>query len=73
MNTRRKDLFSKVMFHGLDAQKKYRIKEINLVPGTKSAQPDNDKVFTGEYLMNMGLRWPGNSPLTSAVFELTGL
>jgi alpha-galactosidase len=58
---------------GLDTGKKYRIKEINLFPGTKSAQPDNDKVFSGDYLMNVGLNLsPGRAnPLTSNIYELT--
>jgi alpha-galactosidase len=73
MNTRRKDLFSKVTLQGLDSQKKYRLKEINLFPGTRSAQPDDDKVFTGEYLMNIGVNLsPGRPvPLTSNIFEIT--
>jgi alpha-galactosidase len=71
--TRRKDIFSKVLLQGLDATKKYRLKEINLFPGTKSTQPDNDKVFTGEYLMNVGVNVsPGRAlPLTSNVYELS--
>lgn len=73
LNTRRKDIFTRVKLQGLDAQKKYRLKEINLFPGAKSAQPDNDKVLTGEYLMTIGLNLsPGRAnPLTSAVYELT--
>jgi len=72
-NTRRKDIFSRVMLQGLDAQKKYRIREINLFPGTRSAQPDNDKVLTGEYLMNIGLNLAAGRalPLTSNVYEIT--
>ena len=72
-NTRRKDIFSRVLLQGLDAQKKYRITETNLFPGTKSAQPDNDKVLTGEYLMSMGLNLaPGRAAaLTSNIFEIT--
>ena len=70
--TRRKDIFSRVLLQGLDAKKKYRIKEINLFPETKSAQPDNDKVFTGEYLMQVGLNLaPGRAnALSSTVFEI---
>jgi alpha-galactosidase len=69
---RRKDIFSRVLLQGLDATKKYRLKEINLFPGTKSGQPDNDKVFTGEYLMTIGLNLaPGRAlAMTSNVFEL---
>lgn len=71
--TRRKDIFSRVLLQGLDAKKKYLIKEINLFPGTKSAQPDNNKVFTGEYLMQAGLNLaPGRAnALSSTVFEIT--
>jgi alpha-galactosidase len=70
--TRRKDMFSRVLLQGLDPNKKYRLKEINLFPDTKSSQPDNDKVFTGEYLMTIGLNLaPGRvNPLTSTVFEI---
>jgi alpha-galactosidase len=73
LNIRRKDIFIKVQLQGLDAQKKYRFKEINLFPGTKATHPDNDKVFTGEYLMNIGLNLnPGKViSLTSNVYELT--
>jgi alpha-galactosidase len=58
---------------GLDAQKKYRFKEINLFPGTKATNPDNDKVFTGEYLMTIGLNLtPGKvTSLTSNIYEIT--
>lgn len=71
-NTRRKDIFSRVLLQGLDPNKKYRIREINLFPGTKSAQPDNDKTFSGEYLMNLGLNLaPGRATaLSSNVFEI---
>jgi alpha-galactosidase len=72
-NTRRQDIFSRVLLQGLDPLKRYRIKEINLFPETKSAQPDNDKVFTGEYLMKIGLNLaPGRAlSLSSTVFEIT--
>jgi alpha-galactosidase len=73
MNTRRQDIFSRVKLQGLDPVKNYRLKEINLFPGTKSTQPDNEKVFSGEYLMNVGLNLSAGrvNPLTSNVYELT--
>jgi alpha-galactosidase len=73
LHNRRKDIFSKVQLQGLDPQKKYRFKEINLFPGTKANNPDNDKVFTGDYLMTVGLNLsPGKViPLTSNVYEIT--
>jgi len=72
-NTRRKDIFPRVLLQGLDPKKKYRMKEINLFPGSKSSQPDNDKVSTGEYLMNIGLNLsPGRTTaLSSNIFEIT--
>jgi alpha-galactosidase len=71
--TRRKDIFSRVALQGLDSDKNYRLKEINLFPGTKSAQPDNDKLLSGEWLMNIGLNLSAGraNPLTSNVYELT--
>ena len=70
--SRRKDIFTRVLLQGLDAGKKYRLKEINLFPETKSMLPDNDRIFTGEYLMTVGLNLtPGrNNPMTSNVFEI---
>ena len=72
LNTRRQDIFNRVKLQGLNAGKKYRLKEINLFPGTRSSQPDNDKMFSGEYLMNIGLNLsPGRAnPLTSNIYEL---
>lgn len=73
LTTRRKDLFTKVLLQGLDPAKNYRLRETNLFPGTQSANPDNEKVFTGKYLMTIGLNLtPGRVlPLTSTIFELT--
>lgn len=73
LQTRRKDIFGRVKLEGLDPQKKYRLREINLLPDTKSAQPDNDKILTGEFLMQVGLNLsPGRiTPLSSNIFELT--
>jgi alpha-galactosidase len=73
INTTRKDIFNSVLLQGLDEKKNYRIREINLFPGTKSALPDNNKIFSGNYLMTVGLNLnPGKSiPLTSNIYEIT--
>jgi len=73
LNIRRKDIFTRVQLQGLDPKKNYRFREINLFPGTKATNPDNDKVFTGDYLMTIGLNLtPGRiTSLTSNIFELT--
>jgi alpha-galactosidase len=60
-----------VKLQGLDAAKTYTVKEINLYPATLSVLPENDKQFTGEYLMNAGLNVSGSDALTSAVIEIT--
>lgn len=73
LNTRRQDIFNRVKLQGLDPAKKYRFEEINLFPGTRSIQPDNDKLLSGDYLMKIGLNLsPGRTnPLTSNIYELT--
>jgi alpha-galactosidase len=73
LNTRRQDVFNRVLMQGLDSKKRYRIKEINLFPDTKPSLAEDDKVFSGEYLMNIGLNLsPGRAnPLTSNFFEIT--
>lgn len=73
LNTRRQDIFNSVQLQGLDPKKNYRVKEINLFPGTKSTQPDNDKVLSGNYLMTIGFNVsPGRAnPLTSNIYEIT--
>ena len=71
LETRMRDLFNPVTLQGLDPKKKYAVKEINLMPGKKSAFYENGKTFTGEYLMKAGLSVSSAQPLTSAVFEIT--
>lgn len=47
---------SLVKLRGLDPDKKYLVKEINLMPGTESRFIHNNKIFTGDYLMKVGLK-----------------
>lgn len=74
LNTRYNETTTRVKLQGLDAKKKYTIKEINLMPGAKSSSPYNDKTYTGDYLMKVGMNLtPGKLvPLTSNVFEIRG-
>ncbi len=60
-----------VRLQGLDAAKKYRVKEINLMPGANSWLEGNDQVFSGEYLMNVGLNLFSGNKLNSRVVEVT--
>lgn len=62
---------SAVKLEGLDPLKKYKVKEINLYPGTVSRMAQDQKIFTGELLMNRGLNVSSNNALTSSIIEIT--
>ena len=59
-----------VKFQGLDPNRMYRVEEINLMPGTTSTLETNGQVFSGDYLMKVGIEVFGFSPLHSHVIEL---
>jgi alpha-galactosidase len=61
----------RVRLQGLDPARRYRLKEINLMPGAKSKFLQDGKTFTGEYLMKVGLDAFGYGHNTSRVVELT--
>ena len=56
---------------GLDAEAKYRVKEICLMPGKQSWLPCNDKVYTGDYLMKVGIKVTSANDLVSHIIEVT--
>lgn len=60
-----------VKLQGLDPNKRYLVKEINLMPGTQSEKEFDGKVFSGDYLMKVGLEVCGFTPLQSHVIECT--
>ena len=60
-----------VRLQGLDPDKMYRIKEINLMPGKNSSLPNNEKLFSGEFLMNVGLDLFTKQQLNSRIVEIT--
>lgn len=61
----------KVKLQGLDPQKSYKVEEINLMPNRRSTLPENGKVYTGDYLMRIGLSALTNGEAQSKVIELT--
>ena len=61
----------RVKLQGLDPVGKYLVKEINLMPGTESTFAQNGKIFSGDYLMKIGLDMLSNIHNTSMVVELT--
>jgi alpha-galactosidase len=62
-------LLKGIKLSGLDAKKKYKIKEINLYPNTKSTI-NAEQIYSGEYLMTIGINPDISSRRTSVVLEV---
>ncbi len=60
-----------VVLKGLDPTTRYRVREINMMPGQKSNLGCNDKVYSGQYLMTVGLNLLSTQKLASRVLEIT--
>jgi alpha-galactosidase len=73
LNSRFREAFNLVRLRGLDENKSYKIQEINLFPDAKSKFPFCGKVFSGDYLMKVGLNVSGSEALSSSVFEISAL
>jgi len=58
-----------ILLSGLDRNAKYRIEEINLFPGTKSSI-DPETVYSGDFLMTVGLNPVVNSSRNSVALKL---
>jgi len=71
LNTRFGENFNLVKLRGLDESKNYKVQEINLFPDTKSKFSFHGKVFSGDYLMKVGLNVSGSGALSSSVIEIT--
>jgi alpha-galactosidase len=65
------DVFPKLVLQGLDANKKYKVEEINLENDSRPAFKQSGQVYSGDYLMKAGIEWYLNSPVSSSVLELT--
>jgi alpha-galactosidase len=59
-----------ILLKGLDPQKHYSVKEINVYPGTKSALA-GQLVYSGDFLMTVGFDPIVNSNRHSVVLELS--
>lgn len=62
-----------VKLQGLDPHRSYKVEEINLMPGKESSLDADGKVFTGDFLMKVGIDVFSSSPMQSHVLELTSL
>jgi len=58
-----------VKFKGLDANKKYSVKEINLYPGINS-RINSSQTFSGDYLMTVGFNPDVDTRRTSVILEI---
>jgi alpha-galactosidase len=58
-----------IRLQGLDASKNYQVKELNIYPGSKSSI-DSSKVYSGDFLMNIGFNPDVNLKRTSVILEL---
>jgi alpha-galactosidase len=58
-----------IRLKGLDASKKYRVKEINLYPGMRSTI-DATKEYTGDFLMTVGINPDVNARRTSVILSI---
>ncbi|MGL5682457.1 MAG: alpha-galactosidase [Marinifilaceae bacterium] len=59
-----------VRLQGLDANKKYKVTEINLPQGQNPSLRENGRVLSGDYLMKQGLNLLAGSHTKSIVVEL---
>ncbi len=70
LSPRYKEKLHRVKLQGLDPTRRYLVEEINLMPGVESAFAQNGKIFTGDYLMKVGLDLFSFEHATSRVVEL---
>ena len=61
----------KVKLQGLNPNKKYKVEEINLMPSAKSGMEANGKVYSGDFLMKVGIDVFSQGQAQSRVVELT--
>jgi alpha-galactosidase len=71
LNSSFHETFQKVRLQGLDAARKYTVKEINLFEGIPNNIPAEGITCSGEFLMKVGLTVSSDQALTSSVIEIT--
>lgn len=64
------ELLQPLRLEGLKNEARYTIKEINLVPGTKSMLACNNNTYSGEYLMKVGIPVFSSRQTNSHVIEI---
>lgn len=73
LHTRFHETVLRTRLQGLDPARRYRVAETNLLPGTPSNLADQGQSYSGDYLMQVGLKLTTDEApaLTSHVLELT--
>jgi alpha-galactosidase len=62
--------YSMVKLEGLDPSRKYKVKEINIMPESKNTFEESGNVFSGDFLMKIGLKVSSSREESSVVLEL---
>ncbi len=70
LSPRFQEKLHRVKLQGLDPTKKYLVKEINLMPDSKTQFAQNNKTFSGDYLMKIGLDVLSYAHNSSMVIEI---
>jgi alpha-galactosidase len=65
------ELTQPVKLQGLDPQANYKVEEINLMPDAPSRLRGNGKIYSGEFLMTVGLPILSSRSITSHILEIT--
>lgn len=65
--------YSLVKLEGLDASKKYQVKEINLMSNNKNTFEESGTIFSGDFLMKIGLKVSSSKPENSVILEITDI
>lgn len=71
MYTRHGDTYQNLILQGLDADKKYSVKEINVEDERHASFKESGKIYSGEFLMKQGFNWYLWGSLSSSVLEIT--
>ncbi|KMQ65840.1 alpha-galactosidase [Chryseobacterium angstadtii] len=70
LQTQLGDHFTPIYCRGLDPDKKYQLRELNLEDEDHPQLPQNKKIFSGDFLMKVGLQWFLKGSLKSSIIEL---
>lgn len=65
--------YSMVKLEGLDPSMKYKVKEINIMPESKKTFEESGNVFSGDFLMKIGLKVSSSRQESSIVLELVAV